>query len=241
MVWLAKWIRENRPKSRVLIITDRTELDEQIEKVFKGVSEADLPHQERRDLIDKLNGTEESLLCSLVHKFGGKGNGEEEGEGTKAFIESLQKLPPGFSGQGRPPCVRGRVPPHPERRPAQGHEGDPAQCDVHRLYRHAAAEGRQGRRASRSSAATSTPTSSTRRCARAWCWTCATRRGTSTSADQQGQDRPVVRGQDQGPERPGQGAAQAEVGHHAAGAVQPGPAGEDRRRHPAGHERPSRA
>jgi type I restriction enzyme R subunit len=28
----------------VLIITDRTELDEQIEKVFKGVNEADLPH-----------------------------------------------------------------------------------------------------------------------------------------------------------------------------------------------------
>jgi type I restriction enzyme R subunit len=38
-VWLAKWIRENVKESRVLIITDRTELDEQIEKVFKGVSE----------------------------------------------------------------------------------------------------------------------------------------------------------------------------------------------------------
>ncbi|MFK8774530.1 type I restriction endonuclease, partial [Aeromonas caviae] len=33
MVWLAKWIRENVADSRVLIITDRTELDEQIEKV----------------------------------------------------------------------------------------------------------------------------------------------------------------------------------------------------------------
>lgn len=30
MVWLAKWIRENRTDARVLIITDRTELDEQI-------------------------------------------------------------------------------------------------------------------------------------------------------------------------------------------------------------------
>ncbi len=36
MVWLTKWIRENRPDARVLIITDRTELDEQIEKVFLG-------------------------------------------------------------------------------------------------------------------------------------------------------------------------------------------------------------
>ena len=39
MVWLAKWIRENVTDSRVLIVTDRTELDEQIEKVFSGVDE----------------------------------------------------------------------------------------------------------------------------------------------------------------------------------------------------------
>jgi type I restriction enzyme R subunit len=30
MVWLTKWIRENVRDARVLIITDRTELDEQI-------------------------------------------------------------------------------------------------------------------------------------------------------------------------------------------------------------------
>jgi type I restriction enzyme, R subunit len=39
MVWLTKWIRENKPNSRILIITDREELDEQIEKVYKGVEE----------------------------------------------------------------------------------------------------------------------------------------------------------------------------------------------------------
>ena len=33
MVWLAKWIRENISDSRILIITDRDELDKQIEKV----------------------------------------------------------------------------------------------------------------------------------------------------------------------------------------------------------------
>ncbi len=32
MVWLTKWIRENAQDARVIIITDRTELDEQIEK-----------------------------------------------------------------------------------------------------------------------------------------------------------------------------------------------------------------
>ncbi|MGH8454428.1 MAG: HsdR family type I site-specific deoxyribonuclease, partial [Nevskiales bacterium] len=101
MVWLAKWIREHRPDARVLIITDRTELDEQIETVFLGVNEAIYRTWSGADLIDKLNRTEESLLCSLVHKFGGKGNGEQQAdEGTKAFIEAIQKLAPGFSAKG---------------------------------------------------------------------------------------------------------------------------------------------
>ncbi len=101
MVWLAKWIRENRADARVLIITDRTELDEQIEKVFKGVNENIYRTTSGADLIDKLNRTEESLLCSLVHKFGSKDNGEEESvEGTKAFIEAIQKLPPDFKARG---------------------------------------------------------------------------------------------------------------------------------------------
>ena len=101
MVWLAKWILENRPESRVLIITDRTELDEQIEKVFIGVSEKIVRTKSGAGLVEILNDTKESLICSLVHKFGGKGNGEDDnGEGTKAFIESLQKLPPGFCAKG---------------------------------------------------------------------------------------------------------------------------------------------
>ena len=36
MVWLAKWIRENVTDARVLLITDRTELDDQIEGKFPG-------------------------------------------------------------------------------------------------------------------------------------------------------------------------------------------------------------
>jgi type I restriction enzyme, R subunit len=101
MVWLAKWIRENRTGARVLIITDRTELDEQIEKVFKGVNEQIYRTKSGAELIDKLNGSTESLLCSLVHKFGRRGNDEAESdEGTKAFIESIQKLPPDFKAKG---------------------------------------------------------------------------------------------------------------------------------------------
>ncbi len=104
MVWLAKWIREKRGGARVLIITDRTELDEQIEKVFLGVHEQIYRTQSGDDLIEKLNSTEESLLCSLVHKFGRQGDGRDDeaasDEGTQAFIAALQKLPPDFKAKG---------------------------------------------------------------------------------------------------------------------------------------------
>ena len=99
MVWLAKWIRENREGARVLIITDRTELDQQIETVFKGVSEQIYRTTSGDDLIEKLNGTEESLLCSLVHKFGRQGDDAGD-EGAKEFIAALQKLPPDFKAKG---------------------------------------------------------------------------------------------------------------------------------------------
>lgn len=51
MVWHAKWIRENITDSRVLIVTDRTELDEQIEKVFSGVDEEIYRTQSGQDLV----------------------------------------------------------------------------------------------------------------------------------------------------------------------------------------------
>ncbi len=101
MVWLAKWILENCPGARVLIVTDRTELDEQIEKVFKGVNESIYRTASGADLIAKLNGTEESLICSLVHKFGRQGNDEAQGDdGAKAFIEAIRKVPANFKAKG---------------------------------------------------------------------------------------------------------------------------------------------
>uniref|UniRef100_UPI00404788DE type I restriction endonuclease n=1 Tax=Mariniflexile sp. TaxID=1979402 RepID=UPI00404788DE len=72
MVWLTKWLRENVDDARVLIITDREELDSQIEKVFKGVQEDIYRTTSGRDLIDMLNQKNEWLISSLVHKFGGK-------------------------------------------------------------------------------------------------------------------------------------------------------------------------
>ena len=101
MVWLTKWIRENREGGRVLIITDRTELDQQIETVFKGVNEQIYRTTSGNDLIDTLNRPDESLICSLVHKFGRQENEEgDSDEGTQAFIDSLKKLPPDFKAKG---------------------------------------------------------------------------------------------------------------------------------------------
>jgi type I restriction enzyme R subunit len=72
MYWLAQWIKESQNDVRLLIITDRTELDEQIEKVFKGADEQIYRTKSGRDLLDKLNDTSPWLMCSLIHKFGGK-------------------------------------------------------------------------------------------------------------------------------------------------------------------------
>ena len=96
MVWLAKWIREHVTDSRVLIITDRTELDEQIEKVFKGVKEKIYRTASGANLIQVLNANEEWLVCSLIHKFGAS----EEGD-VDAFIDDIKKnLPKGFRAKG---------------------------------------------------------------------------------------------------------------------------------------------
>jgi type I restriction enzyme R subunit len=86
MVWLAKWIRENQKDARLLIITDRTELDEQIEKVFKGVDEQIYRTKSGRDLITKLNETSPWLICSLIHKFGGNDDNDLD-----EFIHQLQR------------------------------------------------------------------------------------------------------------------------------------------------------
>lgn len=103
MVWLAKWIRENITDSRVLIVTDRTELDEQIEKVFSGVDEDIYRTKSGNDLVATLNAPTPWLFCSLVHKFGrsGETDTEEEDETTKDYLEALSKnLPDNFSAKG---------------------------------------------------------------------------------------------------------------------------------------------
>lgn len=105
MVWLSKWILANNPNARVLIITDRTELDEQMEKVYKGVDEQVYCTSSSADLIQRLGSSEKRLICSLIHKFGVRGNTEasetQAKRSTEQFIEELREaLPIGFKVRG---------------------------------------------------------------------------------------------------------------------------------------------
>jgi type I restriction enzyme, R subunit len=88
MVLLAKWILENKPNARVLIITDRDELDKQIEGVFKDAGEPIYRTSSGHDLMAQLGQAKPRLLCSLVHKFGKKGVDDFD-----SFIAELKKQP----------------------------------------------------------------------------------------------------------------------------------------------------
>lgn len=101
MVWLAKWIREHQDDARVLLITDRTELDEQIEKVFGGVNEQIYRTSSGADLLGTLNLTQEWLICSLVHKFRGGDDDQALDDSSEDFIAELNaKIPKDFKAKG---------------------------------------------------------------------------------------------------------------------------------------------
>ena len=97
MVWLTKWIRENVKDSRVLIITDREELDDQIQKLFTGVDENIYRTKSGRDLINVLNQKTEMLVCSLVHKFG---RNSEDGDYDSYIKDLRESLGSDFKAKG---------------------------------------------------------------------------------------------------------------------------------------------
>lgn len=88
MVLLAKWILENNPNARVVIVTDRDELDKQIEGIFNDAGEAIKRTTSGRELMNQLSQAKPRLFCSLVHKFGRKGANDFD-----AFIKDLESQP----------------------------------------------------------------------------------------------------------------------------------------------------
>lgn len=108
MIWLAKWIRQNVDDARVVVITDRDELDEQIETGFKGVDEIIARAKSGTSLISMLNEANPWLICTLIHKFGNKTDGDLPEVGKKKANKSLEqylkevqeKLPQNFRPKG---------------------------------------------------------------------------------------------------------------------------------------------
>ncbi len=94
MVLLGKWILENNPNARVAIITDRDELDKQIERVFAATGESIKRTGSGAELMRLLGQATPRLLCSLVHKFGRRGETDFD-----AFIKELEAQPSGTVGE----------------------------------------------------------------------------------------------------------------------------------------------
>lgn len=88
MVLLARWILEHNPDARVAIVTDRDELDKQIERIFTETGETIYRTSSGRDLMRQLGQARPRLLCSLVHKFGRRDVADFD-----AFIKELEAQP----------------------------------------------------------------------------------------------------------------------------------------------------
>lgn len=99
MVWLTKWIVENITDGHVVIITDREELDDQIESLFIDVNEKKVRRAKScADLRDVLNSGNYPIVCSLIHKYGH--NAGSQSDIDKYRKELLKDLPKDFKAKG---------------------------------------------------------------------------------------------------------------------------------------------
>lgn len=94
MVYLARWITETNPNARVAILTDREELDQQIQDVFEKAGETIARSTSGKNLLLQLSKATPRLLCSLIHKFGRK-----DVDDFEAFIKDLENEPPKVAGE----------------------------------------------------------------------------------------------------------------------------------------------
>jgi type I restriction enzyme, R subunit len=94
MVLLAKWILEHNHDARVVVITDREELDKQIYNVFTAAGVDISRTRSGRDLMKQLSQTKPRLLCSLVHKFGKK-----DVDDFEAYVKEIEGRPSPAKGQ----------------------------------------------------------------------------------------------------------------------------------------------
>lgn len=95
MIWAAKMIKQSSPNARVLIVTDREELDNQIKNTFGAVGEEITRATGGQDLINLLNKSTPTLMCSLIHKFGTGSNNYLDD-----YLKDLGNIPQAYSAKG---------------------------------------------------------------------------------------------------------------------------------------------
>ena len=91
MTLLSRWILGNIPSARILVITDRRELDQQIRGMFGSAGDNLESVDSCADLRAKLGQPLPRAMAALIHKFGGYKLFEEE-------IKELQNNPPQPAG-----------------------------------------------------------------------------------------------------------------------------------------------
>ncbi len=98
MVLLARWLLETNPQARILVVTDRVELDTQIERVFRDAGEGRVKHIAwGNELVPALASHEHRLMCALIHKFGTRAvTGEQS---IKEYVRHLQDAPAHAAGE----------------------------------------------------------------------------------------------------------------------------------------------
>ncbi len=94
MIILAKWILENVTNSRVVLLTDRTELDKQIADNFENMGETVARTRSGKELMQFLTNSRPRLIASLIHKFGNKGETD-----YNTFIDEIRNNPLPIQGK----------------------------------------------------------------------------------------------------------------------------------------------
>ena len=117
-----------RGRTRVLIVTDRTELDEQIEMVFKGVDEDIYRTKSGADLVEGRFARPRQLADLLARSQVRHAPRKADIDQYVSELREHLHISGGLQPPRRDLRFRGRVPPDPVGQAAQGHEGDPARA-----------------------------------------------------------------------------------------------------------------
>jgi type I restriction enzyme, R subunit len=94
MVLMARRLLETDAHNRIVVVTDREELDKQIKDVFTDAGKDVQRATSGRDLMQLLELPQHRIISTLVHKFGRRGVDDLE-----ELIKQLRQHPPQVSGR----------------------------------------------------------------------------------------------------------------------------------------------